>query len=62
VNAPHVSRILRLTLLAPVIVEAILDGRQPAELQLGDLLRGILLEWEKQPLAAARAFRRPSES
>ena len=34
----YVSRVLRLTLLAPEIVEAILDGRQPAELQLDDLL------------------------
>jgi hypothetical protein len=34
------SRVLRLTLLAPEIVEAILDGRQPAELQLQNLPRG----------------------
>ena len=38
VNATYVSRVLRLTLLAPEIVEAILDGRQPAEMQLDDLL------------------------
>ena len=37
----YVSRVLRLTLLAPEIVEAILDGRQPAELQLDDLLDGV---------------------
>jgi hypothetical protein len=29
VNATYVSRVLRLTLLAPEIVEAILDGWQP---------------------------------
>jgi hypothetical protein len=29
INSSYVSRLLRLTLLAPDIVEAILDGRQP---------------------------------
>ena len=47
-NATYVSRVLRLTLLAPEIVEAILDGRQPAELQLDDLLNGFPLAWEGQ--------------
>ena len=46
VHATYVSRILRLTLLAPEIVEAILDGRQPAELQLDDLLEAFPLEWD----------------
>jgi hypothetical protein len=44
----YVSRVLRLTLLAPDVVEAILDGRQPVELQLDDLLQGFPLEWERQ--------------
>ena len=48
VNATYVSRVLRLTLLAPEIVEAILDGRQPAELQLDVLLARFPLEWEGQ--------------
>jgi hypothetical protein len=48
VNATYVNRILRLTLLAPEIVEAILDGRQPAELQLDELMAGFPLEWEVQ--------------
>jgi hypothetical protein len=41
-----VSRVLRLTLLAPDIVEAMLDGRQPTEIQLDDLLEGVPLDWE----------------
>jgi hypothetical protein len=48
VAASYVSRVLRLTLLAPEIVEAILDGRQPVELQLDDLLEGFPVDWEKQ--------------
>jgi hypothetical protein len=48
VNATYVSRMLRLTLLAPDVVGAILDGRQPAEAQLNDLLDGFPLGWEEQ--------------
>jgi hypothetical protein len=44
----YVSQVLRLTLLAPKIVEAILDGRQPPELKLDDLLEGFRLEWAGQ--------------
>jgi hypothetical protein len=44
----YVSRVLRLTLLAPDLVEAILDGRQPAELQFDDLLARFPLEWVEQ--------------
>jgi hypothetical protein len=53
----YVSGILRLTFLAPEIVEAILDGRQPAELQLDELLEGFPLEWDEQVghFAAARS-------
>jgi hypothetical protein len=43
----YVSRVMRLRLLAPEIAEAILDGRQPAELQLDDLLAGFPL-WSRQ--------------
>jgi hypothetical protein len=35
-------------MIAPEIVEAILDGRQPVELQLDDLLDGFPLAWEGQ--------------
>ena len=47
----YVSRVLRLTLLAPEIVETILDGRQPTELQLDDLLEAFPLQWEEQKKA-----------
>jgi hypothetical protein len=44
----YVSQILRLTLLAPEIVEGILDGRQSEELQLDDLLADFPLDWVRQ--------------
>ena len=37
-----------LTLLAPDVVEAILDGRQPEEMRLEALLEGFALEWREQ--------------
>ena len=43
-----ISHILRLTLLAPDLVEAILDGCQPATMQLQQLVRGFPVEWERQ--------------
>jgi hypothetical protein len=44
----YVSRLLRLTLLAPDIVEAILDGREPEGMRLEGLLEGFPVEWEAQ--------------
>src|SRR5690348_9217245 len=48
IDRGYVGSILRLTLLAPDIVEAILDGRQPAGLGLPVLLKPFPLEWERQ--------------
>jgi DNA invertase Pin-like site-specific DNA recombinase len=44
----YVGRILRLAFLAPDIVEAIIDGYQPADLELERLLKGIPLAWGDQ--------------
>jgi hypothetical protein len=43
-----VNRLLRLTLLAPDIIEAILDGRHPKVLQLEDLTRPMPVTWDEQ--------------
>ena len=43
-----VNRLLRMTLLAPDIVEAILDGRQPKATQLEDLTRVMRTTWDEQ--------------
>jgi hypothetical protein len=48
VTRSFVNRLLRLTLLAPDIVEAILDGRQPKEMQLEELTRAMPSGWEEQ--------------
>ena len=44
----YVSRLLPLACLAPDIVEAILDGRQPSDLTLDKLLENIPLTWDCQ--------------
>ena len=48
INESYVGRVLRLTLLAPDIIETILGGRQPADLQLEDLLRRFPVGWREQ--------------
>ena len=48
INESYVGRVLRLTLLAPDIVEAILSGRQPPKLQLESLLRRFPVAWQGQ--------------
>jgi len=44
----YMTRVLRLSLLAPEIVEAILDGRQPPKITLAALLEPFPVEWEGQ--------------
>jgi hypothetical protein len=44
----YLGGLLRLTLLAPAIVEAILDGRQPEGLVLAHLLGGFAVTWAEQ--------------
>ena len=44
----YMTRVLRLSLLAPEIVEAILDGRQGAEMTLATLLEPFPVEWVGQ--------------
>lgn len=48
INSSYVSRMLRLTLLAPDIVDAILDGRQPDGMALPALMNPFPVEWERQ--------------
>jgi hypothetical protein len=48
INQSYVCRVLRLTLLAPNLVEAILDGRHPSGLQLRTLLNPFPSDWTAQ--------------
>ena len=48
INGSFVSRIVRLTLLAPEIVDAILEGKQPAAVTLRRLMEPFPVEWERQ--------------
>jgi len=47
-NARYVGRVLECAFLAPDIVEAILDGRQPPDLTFEKLTRHVPLSWVEQ--------------
>ena len=51
INPSHVSRVLRLTLLAPDIVEAIIEGRHADGVEADLLLRPFSSDWEVQRAA-----------
>ena len=44
----YMTRVMRLTLLAPDIVEAILEGRQGAEVTLAQVLKAFPVGWSEQ--------------
>jgi hypothetical protein len=51
IDHSYVGRILRLTLLAPDIVEAVVVGRQPGTMTLALLMQAFPNDWEKQRAA-----------
>jgi hypothetical protein len=53
INESYVGRVLRLTLLAPDIIEAILAGRQPSAITLAVLTTPFPLLWKDQRRAVA---------
>jgi hypothetical protein len=55
INECYLGRILRLTLISPSLIEAILEGRQPATLELDDLLKQFPVEWDQQLGRASRS-------
>ena len=48
IDRSYLCRVLRLTLLAPEIVEAIVNGRQAEGMTLPALMKGFPVEWERQ--------------
>ncbi len=48
INESYLGRVLRLTLPAPKVIEAILEGKQSATLELDVLLKQFPVEWDKQ--------------
>ena len=48
INRSYLCRVLRLTLLAPELVDAILEGRQPEGLTLKTVMQPMPAEWEEQ--------------
>ena len=51
------GRVLRLALLHRTSVEAILDGRQPADVTLAVLMKPVPLEWREQRVGVCCGIR-----
>jgi len=51
----YMTRVMRLTLLAPDIVEAIVEAQQPPDTKLADFLEPFPVEWVAQPWLRSRA-------
>ncbi len=51
----YLGRLLQLTLLAPDLIQAIMDGRQPVGVTLPVLMEPFPVEWEKQRAVLAGA-------
>ncbi|MBX9726354.1 MAG: hypothetical protein K2X09_03730 [Rickettsiales bacterium] len=47
-NESYLARVLRLSLLAPDIIRALVEGRQPRTLTLLELFKPIPLDWNEQ--------------
>ena len=58
----YMARVLRLTLLAPEIVERILDGKQEPEVTLARVLEPLSLEWAAQGSLLRQAELPPNHS
>ena len=54
INPSYVSRLLRMTLLAPEIVEAILAAKQPEGLTMARAMQPFPAEWKCQPFGSLR--------
>ena len=48
INPSYVSRVLRMTLLAPEIVEAVLVGQQPERLTMARAMKPFRVEWPRK--------------
>ena len=57
INPSYVSRILRLSYLSPVVVQAILDGKHPAWLTMRHLLEPFPTDWKQQEKKLLAQFR-----
>jgi hypothetical protein len=44
----YMARLMRLSLLSPDIVDAIMDGRQPASVTLANMMEPFPLNWQEQ--------------